>query len=71
MCDYFCNFVRSGDPNGTDLGGAALPRWEPWEDEKPCTMEFRPEGAAPSGAQPPAFESFLTETIMDRIRSTR
>ena len=71
MCDYFCNFVRSGDPNGTDLGGAALPRWEPWADEKPCTMEFRPEGAAPSGAQPSAFESFLTETIMDRIRATR
>ena len=24
MCDYFCNFIRSGDPNGQDLNGELL-----------------------------------------------
>ena len=28
MCDYFCNFIRTGNPNGKDLNGEELPVWE-------------------------------------------
>ncbi len=28
MFSYLVNFVKTGDPNGTDTAGAALPRWE-------------------------------------------
>lgn len=27
MCNYWTNFARTGDPNGTDADGQAMPRW--------------------------------------------
>jgi len=30
MCNYWANFIRSGDPNGQDSTGEELPRWEPY-----------------------------------------
>ena len=27
MCDYWVNFIRTGDPNGTDSHGEPLPEW--------------------------------------------
>lgn len=69
MCDYFCNFIRTGDPNGTDLNGETLPRWEPWSDKAPCTMRFLKDGASPSAEPQTPFGRFLTERIMERIRA--
>ncbi len=69
MCDYFCNFIRTGDPNGTDLNGETLPRWEPWSDQAPCTMRFLKDGASPSAEPQTPFGRFLTERIMERIRA--
>ena len=71
MCDYFCNFIRSGDPNGRDLNGEQLPRWDPWSEETPCTMMFLRDGAAPSTEPLTPFRQFLTDRITDRIRAIR
>ena len=68
MCDYFCNFIRTGDPNGKDLCGLPLPRWEAWSDEKPCTMMFLKDGAAPSAEPLSPFKAFIRDRIMDRMR---
>jgi len=68
MCDYFCNFIRTGDPNGKDLNGEELPRWDAWTEEAPCTMMFLPEGAAPSKEPLSPFKRFITERIMARMR---
>ena len=67
MCDYFCNFIRSGDPNGKDLGGETLPEWKAWSAEKPCTMYFLKEGAVPSSEPLSPFMQFLSDRIMERI----
>ena len=40
MCNYWANFIRSGDPNGLDSTGEALPRWEPYTPEAPYGMRF-------------------------------
>ena len=40
ICDYLCNFIKCGDPNGKDLNGQPLPQWEPFEFEKENFMEF-------------------------------
>ena len=69
MCDYFCNFIRTGDPNGKDLCGQDLPRWEAWSEETPCTMMFLRDGAAPSAEPLSPFRRFISDRIMDRIRS--
>jgi len=69
MCDYFCNFIRTGDPNGKDLNGEELPRWECWTEESPCSVEFTGEGARAVEEAPSAFQQFIIDRIMDRIRT--
>ena len=40
MCDYLCNFIKNGNPNGKDLCGEPLPEWTPYTSEKSNFMEF-------------------------------
>lgn len=42
MCDYWCNYIKTGDPNGEAFTGGKLPRWEPNVDaaNDPWVMEF-------------------------------
>ncbi|WP_217596832.1 carboxylesterase/lipase family protein [Cohnella sp. GbtcB17] len=40
MCDYWANFICSGDPNGQDSIGEELPRWEVYTPEAPYGMRF-------------------------------
>ena len=40
MCNYWCNFIRSGDPNGRDADGKKMPEWRPYTREDPCRMIF-------------------------------
>ncbi|WP_276358144.1 carboxylesterase/lipase family protein [Cohnella caldifontis] len=40
MCNYWANFIRSGDPNGQDSTGEEMPRWEPYTPEAPYGMRF-------------------------------
>ena len=69
MCDYFCNFIRTGDPNGSDRNGAELPAWEPWSDGTPCTMRFTGSGSQPFNVPMSGFKQFLSDRIVDRIRA--
>ncbi len=69
MCDYFCNFIRSLDPNGVDANGEPLPVWSPWSESAPCTMRFTGGGAVAEHEALTPFKRFLFDRIMDRIRS--
>lgn len=40
MCDYWCNYIRTGDPNGIGTIGEELPKWEPYSPEAPFGMLF-------------------------------
>ena len=71
MCDYFCNFSRTGDPNGKDLNGETLPKWGAWSDRNPCTMVFTGDGAKPVTAALPPLKAFLRERIMERMKQTK
>ena len=39
ICDYWCNFVKSGDPNGD-----GLPEWAPcgWENHAVRMLDVEP-----------------------------
>jgi para-nitrobenzyl esterase len=71
MCDYFCNFIKTSNPNGKDLNGETLPQWGAWTEETPCTMTFTGSGAKPVTEALPPLKAFLKERIMDRMRSIR
>ncbi len=40
MCNYWANFIRSGDPNGTDSTGEPLPCWDAFTADHPACMVF-------------------------------
>ncbi len=60
MCDYWCNFIKTGDPNGYDLNGKKLPEWKPYTDTDRAEIEFTTDGAVPT-AESDRFIGFLLE----------
>ena len=69
MCDYFCNYIKTGDPNGKDLNGETLPAWAAWSADAPCTMRFLGDGAKADGTALPPLKQFLSDRITDRIKT--
>ena len=60
MCDYWVNFIRSGDPNGIDSQGVELPAWPVLSAKDPAWMVFR-DGAQAEQWLPSALEQFLLD----------
>ena len=58
MCDYWANFIKTGDPNGLDLNGNKLPEWKPYTEAERSEMLFTSNGAKPSSEQS-SFVKFL------------
>ena len=46
MCDYFANFIKTGNPNGPGWDGEPLPAWTAYTDDDRAEMEFTSHGAA-------------------------
>ncbi len=40
MCNYWANFIRSGNPNGKDSTGEDMPQWDPYTVQAPYGMLF-------------------------------
>lgn len=65
MCDYLCNFIKTGNPNGIGTDGAELPKWRPYAKECPCEMLFTTDGIrARSGGENPFTEFIMHQTGM-------
>lgn len=62
MCDYWVNFIKTGDPNGFDINGNKLPEWRPYTSGDRAEMEFTPEGAVPC-TEDSSFKEFLLDGI--------
>jgi para-nitrobenzyl esterase len=41
MCNYWANFISSGNPNGKDFTGEDMPKWNPYTPEAPYGMVLR------------------------------
>ncbi len=63
MCDYWVNFIRTGDPNGVDSQGKALPRWNALTSDAPEWMVFRDEAQAEPCPERP-LEALLREKYL-------
>ncbi|MBQ1503984.1 MAG: carboxylesterase family protein [Oscillospiraceae bacterium] len=53
MCNYWANFIRSGDPNGFDADGSRMPVWEKFTPECDRAMYFG-DGFAEFGREEPS-----------------
>lgn len=45
MCDYWANFIRTGDPNGEGIQGDPLPLWPALDADDPAWMVFSDDAA--------------------------
>ncbi len=45
MCNYWSNFVKTGDPNGCDADKTKMPEWKPYTKDCTCSMIFTSDGA--------------------------
>ncbi len=60
MCNYWANFIRSGDPNGKDADGSEMPFWKPFTEAEPYRMWFK-DKAFPSVDPPSELMKFLLD----------
>ncbi|MBO1005792.1 carboxylesterase/lipase family protein [Pseudogracilibacillus auburnensis] len=60
MCNYWTNFIRSGNPNGKDSTGEELPQWDPYTPNAPYGMLFRDKSEFVR-EQPSDLMKFLVE----------
>ena len=66
MCDYWVNFIRTGDPNGVDSQGKMLPLWPELTVDQPVWMVFG-DKAAPQRWEADKLEAFLLKQYMKNI----
>ena len=66
MCDYWANFIKTGDPNGFDLNGNRLPEWKTYTESDRNEMEFTPKGAV-AGMEKDTLEAFLAKKNADKM----
>ena len=67
MCDYWVNFIRTGDPNGVDSQGKMLPLWPELTVNQPAWMVFG-DKAAPQRWEADKLENFLLKQYMKNIK---
>lgn len=66
MCNYWANFIRSGDPNGTDSTGEEMPRWEPYTADAPYGMVFGDKAEFVRKQPSDLMKFFVTEYLEKR-----
>ena len=67
MCNYWCNFIKNGDPNGKDADGTDMPYWSPYTKETPHSMIFATDGPYLDKQEESEFKKFLIDRITDDL----
>ncbi|MDE6318122.1 MAG: carboxylesterase family protein, partial [Lachnospiraceae bacterium] len=67
MCNYWANFIKTGDPNGLDADGSPMPEWKPYTKEAPCEMIFTSGGPVVSEEKETPYKAFLIERVKEGL----
>ena len=59
MCNYWANFIKTGNPNGNDADGTPMPEWKPFEASTKYEMEFTPNGSVLKSEEDSEYKDFL------------
>ncbi|MBO5502217.1 MAG: carboxylesterase family protein, partial [Clostridia bacterium] len=65
MCDYWVNFIRTGDPNGIDSQGKPLPLWPRLVEDAPAQMTFT-HTSVPVAWPKTELEAFLVNKLLEK-----
>lgn len=66
MCDYWANFIKTGDPNGEGSDSEPLPLWPALDPASPARMNFG-DTAAPRPAPMSRLMEFLLDKYLERM----
>lgn len=66
MCNYYCNFIKSGNPNGLDSDGTQLPQWSPYMKENRHSMVFSTDGPYIE-KDDSKFMKFMIQRVNDKL----
>lgn len=66
MCNYWTNFMKTGNPNGEDADGTQMPIWESYKKDSRKEMTFVSEGAVPA-VEKSDFTKFMIEHVTKRV----
>ena len=67
MCNYWTNFVKTGNPNGNDADGTPMPAWKPFTDVERNEMQFLSEGAVPT-MENDEFMTFMVKQVQKDLK---
>ncbi len=67
MCNYWVNFIKTGNPNGQDADGSPMPEWIPYTDKQPSEMLFETEGAVCVQREETPYKKFISNTILRQM----
>ncbi len=70
MCNYWANFIKTGDPNGLDADGTPMPYWKPFTDDEPNRMWFE-DTVHPEVEGPNELMSFLLKEGIKRRKNEK
>ncbi len=71
MCNYWANFIKTGDPNGLDGDGTKMPQWIPYTGKQPSEMVFTSQGPVSVQKEENAYVKFLSEESVRQIRAQK
>ncbi|MCI9144531.1 MAG: carboxylesterase family protein, partial [Lachnospiraceae bacterium] len=71
MCNYWANFIKTGNPNGEDADGTPMPQWLPYNGAEHCAMKFTADGPVAQKTEETPFKAFLMECMRDSISASR
>lgn len=63
MCNYWCNFIKCGDPNGPDIDGSDMVRWDEYTPETKAGVRFTPDGVVEERG-----ESEFMRILVDKVK---
>ncbi|MBO4327242.1 MAG: carboxylesterase family protein, partial [Clostridia bacterium] len=66
MCNYWANFVKTGDPNGCDADGQPMPEWKPVDADSKNSMWFK-DAPTPCEDAPDKMMRLQVAAFRDKI----
>lgn len=67
MCNYLCNFIKTGDPNGNDIDGTPMPQWDPYTKEDPACMQFKTDNVHVTHEKESDFMSICMDMVQEQL----
>lgn len=67
MCNYWVNFIKTGDPNGRDADGSEMPFWDSYNEEHHTEMVFGAQGAEAVTNRETDYQKLMIEQIMGML----